>query len=238
MSSLSAKIHYQICNGNTLVFPGRGGKVLLRVRFVRTLRVPDDDRYYPLPAGLGLLPIRSCREASGNVSTEWRDVGAVMIPLHPREAFWLAFEGTLGHPCAVKVGTGGVNAISGHAWSPTLADLKYLNVQDYVVCPPQRWIDGYNTGHGTIRQFVAVEHGRQSTVEWQLTGKETTGGVQIIVYEDKHRRYAGPRMEDIFNFFESGKLRRHDAAEPDTLGVGAGGHVSQKIYPDPHGPWH
>jgi hypothetical protein len=39
-------------------FPGIGDDVGIRIDFQRTLRIPDDDREYHLPPGLGRFPLR------------------------------------------------------------------------------------------------------------------------------------------------------------------------------------
>ena len=39
-------------------FPEIHPKARLRVGFQRTLRIPDDDKDYPLPPGLGRFPLR------------------------------------------------------------------------------------------------------------------------------------------------------------------------------------
>jgi len=46
--------------GSTLTFrfPEVHEDAVLRISFQRTLRVPDDGRIYPLPAGLGTFPLR------------------------------------------------------------------------------------------------------------------------------------------------------------------------------------
>ena len=33
------------------------------------------------------------------------------------------------------------------------------SLKDYLVCPPQLWLDGIYTGRNTLRQFVAVPLG-------------------------------------------------------------------------------
>ncbi|MFE3254903.1 hypothetical protein ACFXPS_08890 [Nocardia sp. NPDC059091] len=48
-----------------------------------------------------------------------------------------------------------------------------------VVLPEQPWLDGINSGTGTIRQFVAVPLGLGASVEGQVTGEETHGGIQL-----------------------------------------------------------
>jgi ubiquitin len=53
--------------------------------------------------------------------------------------------------------------------------------QDYVVIPPQPWLDGIATSPGVVKQFVAVPFKSGYSVEHQIAGRETTGGVQFEV---------------------------------------------------------
>ena len=61
--------------------------------------------------------------------------------------------------------------------------------QDYVVAPPQPWLDGINAGDGFIKQFVAMPLGQGYTVEGQVTGEETHGGLQLVVFDPKPGRF-------------------------------------------------
>lgn len=195
----------------------------------RTLRIPDDGRTYPLPPGLGRFTIHAASDYRGRVPNTWEDAGAYFIPLYQREALWIGFGAAPWKPNAVKVGTGGVNAVSGGRWQQRLDG----DPQDYLVCPPQLWLDGINTGHGVVRQFVAVPLGLGYTVEAQVTGAESQGGIQFFVYEPKRGRFPdGPQRG-----LEGPHDVRHRAwpAPGAELGLGAGGRMSQKIYPDPYG---
>ncbi|KOU48228.1 membrane protein, partial [Streptomyces sp. WM4235] len=108
---------------------------------------------------------------------EWLAKGGVMLPVYLREAMWLSFAGTR-EPAALQVGVGKVCAVSGERWTGRLAHRP----QNYVVLPRQPWLDGINSGKGTVRQFVAVPLGLGATVEGQVTGEETTGGVQLQAF--------------------------------------------------------
>ncbi len=87
----------------------------LSVAFQRTLRIPDEGKAYPLPPGLGRLPVHSVRDFAERVPRRWRDRDGVFISLYQREAMWLAFDGAWWKPNAVQVAVGQVNAISGTA---------------------------------------------------------------------------------------------------------------------------
>ena len=187
------------------------------VAFQRTLRIPDDGGAWPLPPGLGRFPLR-----------RWR--GGAVLPMYQSEALWLAFDGASWKPNAVQVGIGGINAVSGGAWDEELS----ADPQSYLVCPDQLWLDGINAGSGVIRQFVAMPLGTGTTVEAQLTGREEVGGIQIRVFEPKPGRFPDkpPRTEEEITL-ESMALMSPKAA--GAMGLGAGGRMQQKIYPDPYG---
>lgn len=99
---------------------------------------------------------------------------------------WLKFSSQ--KPFALKIYTGGVNAISGvpinESNEDMLARLKRTNgkvKQDYVVLPDQPWLDGIASDDGRIRQFVAMPKGSGYSVEAQVTGEEKMGGLQFEV---------------------------------------------------------
>lgn len=199
------------------------------VTFQRTLRIPDDGRVYPLPPGLGRFPILKVEDYLDHVPALWREHGGAFIPMYQREALWLGFHSAPWKPNAVKIAIGKVNAISGEPDNNAL----HAELQDYVVCPEQLWLDGIHTDPGLIRQFVAMPLGLGYTVEAALRGGETFGGIQITVFEPKPGRFpeAAPIKPD------NGPLRfaMPKAGGMATMGLGAGGTMQQKIYPDPHG---
>lgn len=157
-------------SGDALVLPGG-----VRVTFVRTLRLPESGTY-PLPPGLGTFPLRRVADYADTVPEEWRTRGGVMLPVYQREAMWLRFSATT--PTALKVAVGKVCAVSGKPWSDSLGK----EPQNYLALPDQPWLDGINSGDGTVRQFVAVPLGLGATVEGQVTGSEQWGGVQLAVH--------------------------------------------------------
>ena len=201
----------------------------LHVSFQRTLRIPDDDLTYPLPPGLGRFPIRRVQDYASRVPERWREVGGVFLPMYQREAMWISFSGAYWRPNAVKIGVGGVDAVSGKPWDTTLRK----EPQDYLVVPDQPWLDGINAGEGFIRQFVAMPLGGGYTVEGQLTGKEEVGGVQLVAFEPKPGRFPNRRprrsrnrvLEDLCPVAACGM----------EMGLGAGGRMRQSIYPDAYG---
>jgi hypothetical protein len=204
-----------------------------RVSFQRTLRIPDDGSLYPLPPGLGRFPVFRVADYAATVPAGWRRVGGVFIPMYQREALWLSFECSWWRACAVKVGVGKVDAVSGAAWDQGLHD----GPQDYLVCPDQPWLDGINAGDGFIRQFVAMPLGMGYTVEGQLTGREEHGGIQVLAVEPRPGRFPDrpprPRVEDRIEACYCAAPAAPPAGAQ--MGIAAGGRMRQRIHPDPYG---
>jgi len=199
------------------------------LRFERTIRVPDDGRTYPLPPGLGRFAVHRVDEYRDRVPAPWRDRGGLFIAMHQAEALWLSFDAAPWKPSAVTVGVGRINALSGTAWPGTLE----ADPQNYLVCPPQLWLDGINAGHGFVRQFVAMPLGQGATVEGQLTGVETHGGLQVRVYDPRPGRFPDEPPP------EWRGARRPPpsmaSASGGRMGFVPGGQIDQKVLADPHG---
>jgi hypothetical protein len=228
-------------DGNTLRLPGG-----VAVRFIRTLRLPETGTH-PLPPGLGEFPVRRIADFPDTVPEEWRARGGVMLPVYLREAMWLSFAGT-AEPAALQVGVGKVCAVSGKPWSDRLSRAP----QNYVVLPRQPWLDGINSGKGTVRQFVAVPLGLGATVEGQVTGEEVWGGVQLQSFplterelaawrEDERRRSERTRaitmpsggygMPAMPMAAQAPPAPGAPAAAP-RMGLGVGGSMRQEVYED------
>ena len=152
-----------------------------------------------------------------------------MLPIYQREAMWLSFNAS--EPTALHVGVGKVCAVSGLPWIEHLVK----DPQNYVALPRQPWLDGINAGDGFIRQFVAVPLGSGATVEGQVTGEETHGGVQLRAVglteqalaawhaaQAARTAYCADAMSD------GGPLPAPSAS----MGLGAGGRMRQEGYAD------
>ena len=196
------------------------------IEFQRTLRVPDEDRDYPLPPGLGRFPLRHLDDHAEGLPQAWRRRGGVIAPMHQAEALWIDFRSE--YPFAVKIATGKICALTGGLWT----DHLNRDPQDYAVLPEQPWLDGYCVDEGVIRQFVAMPLGAGYTVEEQLTGIGEHGGLQIVAYPMKRDRYEALIAEGADSAFlsERATLRERD---PD-MGLAPGGRVKQEIFADPH----
>jgi hypothetical protein len=227
--------------------PSRGTRC--QISFQRTLRLPDDGKTYPLPAGLGRFPLRSVNGYADTTPQQWLEKGGVMLPMYQGEAMWMSFESTI--PCALKIVSGSVNALTGER------DLRELDSdpQNYVVVPEQPWLDGFKVSKGTVRQFVAMPVGSGFTASEQLAKDAEAGGLVIEVFPMK--------AELSFTEFLEGELDRimHDVLtnllgegwegqsqilccrpasamvceSGESVGLGAGGKIQQEVYADNRG---
>ncbi len=198
------------------------------IEFHRTLRIPDDKRTYPLPPRLGRFPLRHLDDFADRLPRESVRRGGVVMPIHQAEALWIKFSDRFGspYPCAIKVATGKVCAISGEPWQEGLTQ----DPQNYVVVPGQPWLDGYCVAKGTIRQFVAMPLGDGHTVEEQLTGQGVHGGLQIAVHPMKRDVHESLRLPEPCLV-----LREELAPYHHEMGLAPGGRMSQEIYEDAFG---
>ena len=196
------------------------------VSFHRTLRLPEDGRTHALPPSLGLFPLQRIEDYREKVPAAWREHGGIFLPMWQREAMWLSFRAHQ-RPHAVKVAAGKVNAVSGEPWQEGL--FGGMMKQDYLVAPPQPWLDGFNSGTGKIRQFVAMPLGMGYTVEAQVTGKEDVGGLQLLVYPAKAgwkpAASPGPLRGGSGGYFSAGNAKLGGVA-----GGMAGGYASAGGY--------
>jgi hypothetical protein len=204
----------------------------LGITFKRTLRVPDDGNRYPLPADLGDFPVFHTEDFAQNIPDTWSNRGGVIIPMYQKEALWIDFGSMVylfggnnqEYPCAIKIGTGKICAITGQQWSNELSQ----SLQNYVVFDQQPWLDGYRIDSQTVRQFVAMPLGEGYTTEEQISHEANYGGIQIMVIPMKREYY-----EKHVNL-EQISCHKHEI-ESNLLGLSPGGKISQKIYEDSYG---
>lgn len=213
-------------------FPGVHSEAEIAIEFQRTLRIPDDNRAYDLPPGLGNFPLSRVDDYPDNIPDKWMQHGGVFLPMYQSEALWINFQGD--YPMTVKIAAGKVNAVTGYPWNEELSD----EPQDYVVVPGQPWLDGYCVEKGLIRQFVAMPLGEGYTAEEQFTGEAEHGGLQIAVYPMKCSVY-----EEKFGYdasacdigFSSEAITLNCMEKIPEMGLAPGGLMRQEIYEDEHG---
>ena len=168
-------------------FPEVHDQARCSIEFQRTLRIPDDDKDYPLPPGLGCFPLRHLDDYAARLPAAWLRRGGVVMPMHQAEAMWIRFGSGYHYPFAVKVATGKVCALTGEAWVPHLND----DPQDYAVLPERPWLDGYCVDKGGRAPVRRHAPGRGLHVEEQLTDAARHGGVQIVAYPMKREAVRG-----------------------------------------------
>ncbi|MDA1099218.1 MAG: hypothetical protein O2967_09575 [Proteobacteria bacterium] len=239
--------HSTVTEEDCLVFrfPQIEEDAVFSIDFQRTLRIPDSDKTYSLPPGLGSFPLRHVEDHPQKLPLPTTARGGVILPMWQSEAMWLNFSNNgpenwgLDFPVAIKVAAGKINAVTGESWRTGL----HRDPQDYLVAPEQPWLDGFAVEKGVIRQFVAMPLGDGYSVEEQLTGDAEWGGLQISVFplrakvwkakrcewdEQQKRRDAATPIDDGAEYMEFSHKKK---ALP--MGLAAGGRMRQVIHPDP-----
>ncbi|KAH6868018.1 integral membrane protein [Alternaria rosae] len=170
----------------------------LKISFRRTVRVPDTSESNYLPPNLGAFPLEAVSRHSDNLPKVMVVKSGVFFPMYQSEAMWINFSPVQEHmhPYKIKIYVGGVNVVSAEPALETKATAVRRQVrlgkapadataasplQDYIVVPQQKWIDGVANGDGTVRQFIAMPSNSGTSVEAQITGQEATAGIQIEV---------------------------------------------------------
>lgn len=220
-------------------FPTIEQNARFAIKFQRTLRIPDTEKTYSLPPGLGCFPLRHTEDFAGRIPSRMLDRGGIVFPMWQTEAMWMNFDNQgpewgLEFPVAIKIAAGKINAVSGEPWQSGI----HRDPQDYVVSPEQPWLDGFSIGNGEIRQFVAMPLGDGYTPEEQLTGEAEWGGLQISVIPLKLEAWQRQKAE-----WEEEKRRREEQTpfldgihcsmmSCSEMGLAAGGRMRQEIYQD------
>ena len=202
-------------------FPDVHADAVCRVAFQRTLRIPDDNRDYPLPPGLGRFPLRHVDDHLDRVPEAWGRRGGVFLPMYQAEAMWLRFDAE--YPMAIKVAAGKIDAVTGETWTNELS----RRPQNYMAVPEQPWLDGFCVEKGLIRQFVAMPLGAGYTAEEQLTGEAEHGGLQIAAYPMLAATYE--------KWLEEQRGAYAEAPPAVDMGLAPGGLMRQEIHEDRHG---
>lgn len=225
-------------NALHISFPELHPKARCSVSFQRTLRIPDDNQDYPLPAGLGRFPMWPVDDFP--VPERWREHGGVFFPMYQSEAMWIELNSLVwpAYPFALKIAAGKINAVTGAPWTNELTQ----DPQDYLVLPTQPWLDGFNVAEGIVRQFIAAQLGAGHTAEEQLTGEAQWGGLQVIAYPMKAEVYRD-RIERPFEESQARMVHEDYSDVPmfcrksavDDMGLAPGGRIKQSIAEDPYG---
>lgn len=179
----------------------------LDISFRRTVRVPDNQQLSQLPPNIGKFPLFQVKDYADKMPPEMVDKGGLFIPMYQREAMWINFKSKKRY--AIKIYVGGVNAVSGEPAvenaATTLRRRQKLSqnkpIQDYVVVPDQKWLDGIANSTGQVRQFVAMSMGSGHSVEAQVTGQDVVGGIQVEITPEKE-----PRKDTIFVKMPNSKI--------------------------------
>lgn len=207
------------------------------IEFQRTLRIPDTEKTYFLPPGLGRFPVRHVEDFARRIPSSMTSRGGVILPMWQAEAMWLNFrnhgpEWGLDFPVAIKVAAGKINAVTGDPWRSGLS----REPQDYMVSPRQPWLDGFAVEKGVIRQFVAMPLGEGYTPEEQLTGAAEWGGLQISVIPLKPAAWKKIRAK--WEKEQEEQRNRPLCMEISKciitagMGLAAGGRMRQEIFED------
>lgn len=160
--------------------------VSCEIQFLRTLRIPEDGRVHD-PSEFGPFPIVDLSKFENtNALISMRRKGHLAIPMLQREAMCMKFERSsfprsqrdTPFDCdfAIRIYSGGINTISGKAHSECTCQQ-----QDYYVVPLQKTIHGFYATNEEVKQFVAMPLGGSYSVESQLTGTDSLGGIQFQI---------------------------------------------------------
>jgi len=203
----------------------------------RTVRVKNDDNCSNLPPSLGNFEVYKVSDFKDKCPENWEE-DAYFLAMHSEEAMWMSFQ-TI-EPIAVMIGAGSINALNGKTLD------EKLEKDNYLVTPPQPWLDGWKSEDGTVYQFVITEVGENKTIGEQLT-QTKDHAIVISVFNAKHpEKLKCDRPITTWGDCEKGDLDYscdEDYFVPmkccgslgAEMGVGKGGKINQKIYEDPHG---
>jgi hypothetical protein len=200
----------------------------MTVRFMRTLRVPDDGREYSSLPTFGAFPIYSVQDHADRIPASWRARSGVFIPMYQREAMWISLSGRWWKPNAVKVGVGGVNALTAKPWKEELAG----DPQDYLICTEQQRINGVSEANHPVRQFVAMPL-KGKTAGMRVISTAGAIDLDVIVFEPKpgrfpHRPPHKKRMREV-------QPCRSPTSEGTETGLVASSGNEQRTVADPYG---
>jgi hypothetical protein len=187
----------------------------LCITFERTIRVPDNDSSSYFTPELGHFPLHKVSYYATKLLTSMVAKGGLFFPMYQSEAMWINFDSCKATLYLIKVYVGGVNVVSGEPAEETMAtrlkrstktqegkkagkkdqEEKASPLQDYLIVPGQQLIDRIAAEDGTVKQFVAMPYGSNYSIEKQITGEESTGGIQIEVTPYTAPVFAGEKLQ-------------------------------------------
>ncbi|KAF7679239.1 transcription factor 3 [Alternaria burnsii] len=237
----------------------------LKISFRRTVRVPETKESNWLPPDLGAFPLKPVSQHSKSLPPGMAVKGGVFFPMYQYEAMWINFstvhEDML--PYMIKIYVGGVNVVSAQTAMESTASRSRRQVrlqttpsnpkpasplQDYVVVPGQKWIDGIANGDGTI--FLKQLDGSAKTFNvtnlepienFKLRIREATGiptSIIRLIYADRrtfedYRISKEATIHMVLRLRGAGSLVHISTPEMNTA---AGGLIKQVIHRDIHPP--
>lgn len=201
----------------------------------RTLRVPDSaGKAYSLPPSLGHFPLIPCKGTAAPLAWE----NDYMFPMYASEAMWVSFRS--GSPSACVMTASAINVLTGEVVTDIDKIQLVADPQNYMASPPQPWIDGIKHSDGKVGQFVCVSFESGKSLGQQVAGiKDDT--IKLVFFPskfpDKHRHDDDNEiLESCMSFAFSGDSGNEGVKSRSlSMGIGRGGEIIQKIYPDPHG---
>lgn len=219
-------------NALCLACPDVHEDAVCTIAFQRTLRIPNDGRPYPLPAGLGEFPLEYTEQYASRAPRGWRETPGFFFPMYQAEAMWISFGGftsASNYPFALKIAAGEIDAVNGC----TVTEGLSRSEQDYVVLPDQPWLDGLCAERSCVRQFVAMPLGAGYTTGEQLNTRPEHGGMHFTAYPMKRELYEErQRVElDAVRMEDCGYGRYGDVAGA----MAPAGRLERDIYDDPYG---
>ena len=133
----------------------------MNIEFKRTMRLPEDNKIYDLPAHWQLF-ITGCEILQRTSTLICAGKRRNFIPVYQKEA-------------QVKLYAGSMDFLT----DSSAPDPQTLGKQDHIVRPLQRRLYRFQISSKRARQFVAMPLGYDYGVEAQITGSEFLSGIQL-----------------------------------------------------------
>jgi hypothetical protein len=153
------------------------------ISFKKTLRIPEDEKSYPLPAYFDNFPLCKVSNFVEKFPEAMRKNGGLFFSTFQREALALSFEKPIiglearrDDLFAMKIYAGSVNCVSGKGASASLA---HNEQHDYIVCPRQIRLDGFRSAAGEVKQFIAMPLGWGTQPRFLIAYKTKSLGTEL-----------------------------------------------------------